>query len=280
MPELPEVETVRRGLVPVLQGRRLASVIAHRPDLRFPLPAAFAARLTGRRIERIDRRAKYLLFHLQDRLTLIAHLGMSGHFQIADGQAPYRPHDHVCFVTDSGLSIRFNDARRFGFMDLVETDGLAAHPMLASLGPEPLDRGFNGAFLQARLAGRTKALKAALMDQDVVAGMGNIYASESLYRAGLSPLRAAGSIDVPRARRLVAAIRAVLREAIDAGGSSLRNHQRPSGELGCFQHTFAVYDRAGEACPDCRCRIAATGGIQRAIIAGRATFFCPKRQRG
>jgi len=280
MPELPEVETVRRGLMPALLGRRLADVSAHRPDLRFPLPDGFAERLRGRRVDRLDRRAKYLLIGLEGNLTLLVHLGMSGRFQVASEEQPRCLHDHVCFVTDRGWTVRFNDARRFGYMDLVESDRLLDHPLLASLGPEPLGGTFTGAYLAGRLAGRAMALKAALMDQDVVAGMGNIYASESLYRAGLSPLRAAGSIDVPRARRLVAAIRAVLREAIDAGGSSLRNHQRPSGELGCFQHTFAVYDRAGEACPDCRCRIAATGGIQRAIIAGRATFFCPKRQRG
>ena len=280
MPELPEVETVRRGLIPVLLGRRLASVSAHRPDLRFPLPTDFVVRVTGRRVESIERRAKFLLFGLEDGLTLIAHLGMSGHFQIVDADTPRRAHDHICFVADTGAGVRFNDARRFGFMDLIATEDLARHPMLAALGPEPLGDAFTGSGLAARLSGRTCALKAALMDQRVVAGMGNIYASESLYRARLSPLRPAGSLSTAMCRRLVAAIRAVLRAAIDAGGSSLRNHQRPSGELGCFQHTFAVYDRAGKACPDCRCRISATGGIERAIVAGRATFFCPKRQGG
>lgn len=280
MPELPEVETVRRGLIPVLLGRRLSSVSAHRPDLRFPLPLDFAARLTGRRIERIERRAKFLLFGLDEGLTLIAHLGMSGHFQIADAEMPRRSHDHVCFVAEDGASVRFNDARRFGFMDLAATDRLDAHPMLATLGPDPLGGAFTGPYLSARLSGRTVALKAALMDQRIVAGMGNIYASESLYRARLLPQRPAGSLTVAASRRLVAAIRRVLCEAIDAGGSSLRNHQRPSGELGCFQHSFAVYDRAGEACPDCRCHVADTGGIRRTIVAGRATFFCPQRQRG
>lgn len=280
MPELPEVETVRRGLIPVLLGRRLASVAAHRTDLRFPLPVDFVSRVTGRRVESIERRAKFLLFGLEDRLTLIAHLGMSGHFQIADADAPRRAHDHVCFVSEDGAGVRFNDARRFGFMDLIATEGLARHPMLAALGPEPLGDAFTGSYLAARLSARTMALKAAFMDQHVVAGMGNIYASESLYRARLSPLRPAGSISATMCRWLVVAIRAVLREAIDAGGSSLRNHQRPSGELGCFQHTFAVYDRAGMACPDCRCRISATGGVQRTVVSGRATFFCPKRQRG
>lgn len=280
MPELPEVETVRRGLIPVLLGRRLRSVTAHRPDLRFPLPADFARRMTGRRVDSIERRAKFLLIGLDDGLTLIAHLGMSGHFQIAGAETPRRAHDHVCFVSEDGSSVRFNDARRFGFMDLVETDALSAHRLLVGLGPEPLGDAFTHAYLSQRLAGRRMALKAALMDQRIVAGMGNIYASESLYRARLSPQRRAGEVGAAGLRRLVAATRQVLSEAIDAGGSSLRNHQRPTGELGCFQHAFAVYDRAGEPCPDCRCDVARTGGIRRVVIAGRATFFCPKRQRG
>lgn len=279
MPELPEVETVRRGLMPVLLGRRLVSVSAHRADLRFPLPRGFARRLTGRRVESIERRAKFLLVGLEDRLTLIAHLGMSGHFQIATADTPLRAHDHICFATEEGASVRFNDARRFGFMDLVATEALADHPLLAALGPEPLGDEFTGSYLARRLSGRIAALKAALMDQRIVAGMGNIYASESLYRARLSPQRPAGTVGASASRRLVDAIRAVLSEAIAAGGSSLRNHQRPSGELGCFQHTFAVYDRAGAPCPDCRCDAARTGGVRRTVIAGRATFYCPKRQR-
>ncbi len=279
MPELPEVETVRRGLMPALLGRRLAEVSAHRPDLRFPLPKGFAARLQGRRVEALGRRAKYLLIGLEGNLTLLVHLGMSGRFQVASGNGPRCLHDHVCFVTDDGWSVRFNDARRFGYMDLVATDRLADHPMLASLGPEPLGEHFTGAYLGARLAGRAMALKAALMDQRMVAGMGNIYASELLYRARLSPLRASGSVSAAGARRLVEAIQAVLNEAIEAGGSTLRNHQRPTGELGCFQHSFAVYDRAGKPCPDCRCDLGRTGGIQRTVIAGRATFHCSKRQR-
>jgi formamidopyrimidine-DNA glycosylase len=279
MPELPEVETVRQGLLPALLGRRLAEVSARRPDLRFPLPAGFATRLQGRRVEGIDRRAKYLLIELEGNLTLLVHLGMSGRFQVAAEPAPPCLHDHVCFVTDDGWTVRFNDARRFGYMDLVESDALGGHPMLAALGPEPLGREFTGAYLGARLAGRATALKAALMDQRTVAGMGNIYASESLYRARLSPLRHAGGVGPAACRRLVGSIRTVLGEAIEAGGSTLRNHQRPTGELGCFQHSFAVYDRAGKPCPGCRCDLARTGGIQRTVIAGRATFHCPKRQR-
>lgn len=279
MPELPEVETVRRGLMPALLGRRLDDVSAHRPDLRFPLPADFAARLRGRRVDSLERRAKYLLIGLEGNLTLLVHLGMSGRFQVASEDGPRCLHDHVCFVTDHGWTVRFNDARRFGYMDLVASDRLDDHPMLASLGPEPLGRGFTGPYLLGRLAGRALALKAALMDQRTVAGMGNIYASESLYRARLSPLRSAGSLSAAGARKLVGAIRTVLGEAIVAGGSTLRDHQRPTGELGCFQHAFAVYDRAGKACPDCRCDLARAGGIQRTVIAGRATFHCPNRQR-
>ena len=279
MPELPEVETVRRGLMPALLGRRLAEVSAHRQDLRFPLPGGFAQRLQGRRVEELGRRAKYLLIGLEGNLTLLVHLGMSGRFQVARENGPRCLHDHVCFVTDEGCTVRFNDARRFGYMDLVATDQLASPSMLTGLGPEPLGDEFTGAYLAHRLAGRSMALKAVLMDQRTVAGMGNIYASESLYRARLSPLGASGGVSVAVARKLVGAIRQVLLEAIDAGGSTLRNHQRPTGELGCFQHSFAVYDRAGKPCPDCRCDLARTGGIQRTVIAGRATFHCPKRQR-
>ncbi len=279
MPELPEVETVRHGLTPALLGHRLLAVTAHRPDLRFALPANFASRLVGRRVESIDRRAKFLLIGLEGRLTLIAHLGMSGHFRVLREAAPLSRHDHVVFVTDEGWTVSFNDPRRFGFMDLVATGELATHPMLAALGPEPLGEHFTPAYLVSRLAARSTALKAALMDQRTVAGMGNIYASESLFRARLSPRRAAGAVTGARARRLVAAIREVFTEAIEAGGSTLRNHHRPSGEIGCFQHAFAVYDRIGAPCPGCVCDIAKTGGIRREVIAGRATFFCPRRQR-
>ncbi|MGZ9034753.1 MAG: bifunctional DNA-formamidopyrimidine glycosylase/DNA-(apurinic or apyrimidinic site) lyase, partial [Rhodospirillales bacterium] len=183
MPELPEVETVRRGLMPALLGRRLVEVGVHRPDLRFPLPEGFAQRLQGRRVEELGRRAKYLLIGLEGNLTLLVHLGMSGRFQVASETGPRCLHDHVCFVTDEGWTVRFNDARRFGYMDLVATDQLASHPMRAGLGPEPLGDEFTGAYLADRLSGRAMALKAALMDQRTVAGMGNIYASESLYRA-------------------------------------------------------------------------------------------------
>ncbi len=280
MPELPEVETVRRGLAGVLEGRRLVRIEALRPDLRFPLPRDFGRRLKGRRVAAIGRRGKFLLFGLEGGLTLIAHLGMSGRFRIFSGTAPVlEPHDHVIFETESGDTIRFNDPRRFGFMDLVDTDGLASHPMLKKLGPEPLAGEFDGPALAVALKGRKAPIKAALLDQSVIAGLGNIYACEALFRAGLSPKRKAATVQGGRAEKLALAIRTVLTEAIAAGGSSLRNHRRPDGELGYFQHSFAVYGRAGEPCPGCVCDPAPGGGIQRITQSGRSTFYCAKKQR-
>jgi len=280
MPELPEVETVRRGLAPVLVGRRLVEVAQRRPDLRSPLPTRFAERLRGRRIEGIDRRGKYLLIRLDADEVWLAHLGMSGRFCIEGEEAPaLGAHDHLVIRTDDGARVRFHDPRRFGYMDLVPAGALDAHPHLASLGPDPLGPAFSAGYLAARLATRLMPLKAALLDQRVVAGMGNIYASESLFRAGLSPKRAAATIPGRRAERLVAAIRQVFEEAIAAGGSSLRDHRQPSGELGFFQHRFAVYGRAGEPCPGCDCDATRTGGIRRILQSGRSTFFCGRRQR-
>jgi formamidopyrimidine-DNA glycosylase len=281
MPELPEVETVRRGLLPALAGRGIASVVLRRPDLRFPLPTSFAERLTGRRVLAIDRLGKYLLFRLDDGQVWIAHLGMSGRFRIgtAGDDGSVLTHDHVLIGTDAGQLIRFHDPRRFGFMDLVAADALAHHPMLAGLGPDPLGPGFTRDWLGQRLAGRQAPIKAVLLDQRVVAGMGNIYASESLFRARLAPERPAATLSTAATGRLVVAIRRVFRTAIEAGGSSLRDHRQPSGELGFFQHQFAVYGRAGSPCPGCRCNIAATGGIRRIVQSGRATFYCRYRQR-
>lgn len=280
MPELPEVETVRRGLAPMLEGRRLIRVIQRRPDLRFPLPEDFEARLRGRRVDRVDRRAKYLLMWLDSEAVLISHLGMSGRFKIFyDDLPPLDKHDHVVFETDEGATLRFHDPRRFGFMDLVVGNDLCRHPMLAGLGPEPLGDEFNGDYLSDKLAGRSAPLKAAILDQRVVAGMGNIYACESLYRAGLSPTRAAATVVGRRAGRLARAIKAVFKEAIAAGGSTLRDHRRPSGELGYFQHRFAVYGRTGEPCPECDCNLRRTGGIRRVVQSGRSTYYCAKRQR-
>ncbi len=277
MPELPEVETVCRGLAARLVGRRLARVVVRRPDLRLPLPPGFAARLEGRTVERIDRRAKYILVHLEGGVVLLAHLGMSGRMVIADGDGP-GPHDHVILAADDGTEVRFSDHRRFGLMTLTTEEGWPDHPLLKGLGPEPLGNRFNAEVLSAALEGKATPIKAALLDQAVVAGLGNIYACESLYRAGVSPRRLAKSCTGVRAERLVAAIRAVLREAIAAGGSSLRDHVQPSGELGYFQHSWAVYGREGKPCPRCAGKGAACR-IKRIQQAGRSSFFCSRRQR-
>ena len=279
MPELPEVETVRQGLAGALEGRRLRRVRALRPDLRFPLPEDFARRLEGRRVVRVGRRAKFLIVELTGGLALIAHLGMSGRFRVFGAPPPdLDRHDHVEIETDDGATLRFNDQRRFGFMDLTAISDLPRYPMLASLGPEPLDDGFTGRALAGRLKGRRTPIKAALLDQSVVAGIGNIYACEALFRAGISPKRSAATVQGGRAEKLARAIREVLTAAIAAGGSSLRDHRRPTGELGYFQHSFAVYDRAGEPCPGCACD-AAKGGIRRIAQGGRSTFYCAMKQR-
>ncbi|HVG81878.1 MAG TPA: bifunctional DNA-formamidopyrimidine glycosylase/DNA-(apurinic or apyrimidinic site) lyase [Methylomirabilota bacterium] len=280
MPELPEVETVRRGLAARLEGRRLARVRQNRPDLRFPLPPDFAARLEGRRVEKVGRRAKYLLLDLEDGTILLAHLGMSGRMLVTRREdAASEPHDHVVFETDDGWVVRFNDARRFGIMDLAERGTVADHPLIRGLGPEPLEPEFDGPRLARALKGRATSIKAALLDQRIVAGLGNIYVSEILYRAGISPRRRAGSIAGQRAERLAAAVKSVLSEAVAAGGSSLRDYVQTSGELGYFQHRWAVYDREGTPCPDCECDPAKTGGVRRIAQGGRSTFYCPRRQR-
>jgi len=276
MPELPEVETVRRGLATRMEGKRLVRVEQQRDTLRWPLPEKFGQRLTGRLIERIDRRAKYLLFRLDDGQTLIGHLGMSGRMYLAapGAIAELTAHDHLRFHTEDGWAITFNDARRFGMMDLWPTDTLDEHKLLKGLGPEPLSNAFNGPALSEALAGKQTPIKAALLDQKVVAGLGNIYVSEALYHAGISPKRLAASVAGARALRLAPAIKQVLERAIAAGGSTLRDYVQASGELGYFQHQFAVYDRAGQPCADCSCK----RGIQRLVQAGRSTFYCAKRQ--
>ena len=284
MPELPEVETVCRGLAPHLEGRVLIRVVQRRPNLRFPFPPHFCERLTGRRVDAVRRRAKYILMHLDDGTVLLAHLGMSGRMVISPARPSGVPapepatHDHVIFETDAGTIVTFNDARRFGMMDLTDAAGLAGHPLLRSLGPEPLGNDFSGPVLAERLAGRMSPIKAALLDQTVVAGLGNIYVSEALFAAGLSPTRMAATVTGSHAERLAGCIRDVLSRAIEAGGSTLRDHRQASGELGYFQHQFSVYDRAGEACPGCTCNLAKTGGIQRIVQSGRSTFYCSHRQ--
>lgn len=280
MPELPEVETVRRGLAGVLEGRRIARVKAHRPDLRVALPPDFAPRLEGRRVVALERRAKYLLARLDNGWIWVIHLGMSGRMTVGQlgSLPPLDPHDHVVIVTEDGDEIRFRDPRRFGLMTLVPQQGLAEHPLFKALGPEPLAPEFDGRWLAAALKGRRTSIKAALLDQRLVAGLGNIYVCEALFRAGISPRRMAGRIQGARAAGLAAAVVAVLKDAIAAGGSSLRDHRQPSGDLGYFQHRFAVYDREGKPCPGCTCDVKLTGGIRRIAQGGRSTFYCPRRQ--
>ncbi len=279
MPELPEVETVRRGLMPRLVGRRVVRLQQRRLDLRVPLPAKFASKVEGRGVTGIDRRAKYLLIRLDDGQTLIVHLGMSGRMTLYDAETaashPLDRHDHVVFDMDDGWQVRFNDARRFGLMVLVADEVLATHKLFKGMGPEPLDDAFDGNVLAARLAGRKTPIKAALLDQKTLVGVGNIYACEALFLAGISPRRSAHTIKGERAGRLVAAIKKVLLRSIEDGGSTLRDHVQPGGELGYFQTRFNVYDRAGIACPTRDCGQT----VRRLVQAGRSTFYCARCQR-
>ena len=286
MPELPEVETVRRGLAPAMEGRRIVTVEARRPDLRFPLPARFSERLAGARIGPLARRGKYLIAPLDTGEALMAHLGMSGRFTVVATEGAQRPgdfyyaappdptHTHVVFALEGGVRVEYNDPRRFGFMDLLPGEWEQAGPF-AAMGPEPLGNGFSGAHLAAVFEGRTQNVKASLLDQRLVAGLGNIYVCEALHRVGISPKRAAGRIGAARREALAAAFRQVLEEAITAGGSSLKDYAQADGALGYFQHGFRVYDREGDACLTPAC-----GGIVRRIVqAGRSTFYCSDCQR-
>ena len=283
MPELPEVETVRAGLAPVMEGRVILSADVHRPDLRFPFPAKMAERLTGARVDALRRRSKYILADLSSGETLLIHLGMSGRMLVSgvtmgtfhhDHTAPTK-HDHVVLDMEGGARVTFNDARRFGAMDLMVTAQADEHWLLRDIGPEPLGNGFNEDYLIARLKGRAMPIKTALLDQKIVAGLGNIYVSEALSRAGIDPRLAAGAILAKRIAALVPIVRAVLSEAIAAGGSSLRDYRQADGELGYFQHSFRVYDRAGAPCPTSGCN----GEITRIVQSGRSTYFCEKCQR-
>lgn len=277
MPELPEVETVCRGLAARLVGRRLLRVEVRRRDLRLPVPPEFAARLTGRRVLRIDRRAKYMLWHLDDGGVVIGHLGMSGRLCVKPAPAPPATHDHICMETDDQTVVVYNDPRRFGLLVLTSADALHQHALLKELGPEPLSDAFTAASLRATLADRRGPIKAALLDQKVVAGLGNIYVCEALYRAHISPLRPAGSLTAASAQRLVREIKAVLSTAIAAGGSTLRDYVQADGELGGFQNQFSAYDREGSPCPHRGC-----GGrhvIRRIVQSGRATYYCPRCQK-
>ena len=275
MPELPEVETVRRGLALKMSGRRIVRAELRRADLRRPFPPSLAERLDGALIGRLSRRGKYILVELDADGLLLLHLGMSGRITAGDASQPEVPHDHVVLTLDDGTVVRFNDARRFGTLDYLRRGEADRHPLLAGLGPEPLEAGFDGAYLAQKFAGKLTSIKAALLDQRIVAGLGNIYVCEALYRARLSPRRLAATIGRGRAERLVAAIRAVLGEAIEAGGSSLRDYVQADGELGYFQHRWAVYGREGEPCPGCDC----AEGVRRIVQSGRSTFFCAKKQR-
>lgn len=283
MPELPEVETVKAGIAPVMEGHVIAQAQVNRPDLRWPFPDRMAERLSGQRVLGLRRRSKYILVDLESAETLLIHLGMSGRMLISGHTvgdfhhvhpAPAK-HDHVVFEMDSGVRITFNDARRFGAMDLMQTAAQDDHWLIRDLGPEPLGNAFNESYLISRLAGRNTPIKSALLDQRIVSGLGNIYVCEVLFRAGIHPKRKAGQISAKRVASLVPLIRQVLSEAIAAGGSSLRDYRQSDGELGYFQHVFQVYDREGEQCATHGCdRV-----IQRIVQSGRSSFFCPQCQR-
>lgn len=277
MPELPEVETVRQGLIPVMEGGTITKADIRRPDLRWPFPENMAARLTGQKVLHLGRRSKYILVDLSSGETLLIHLGMSGRMLIqrADEITPPEKHDHVIFDMESGVRIVFNDTRRFGAMDLCATGNLAQHKFLVQLGPEPLGNEFSESYLKDRLKTRAAPIKSALLDQKLVAGLGNIYVCEALWRSGISPLRKSNTLKPREVGRLYPVIRDVLRDAIAAGGSSLKDFRQTDGELGYFQHSFAVYGHEDNPCrtPDCK------GKIDRIVQSGRSTFFCPKCQR-
>lgn len=295
MPELPEVETVCRGVAPLLEGFEIRDAEARRPDLRWPFPKRFAARLKGRRVETVRRRSKYILADLKATKSALAetwiiHLGMSGRFIVtpssvggegsqrnvtgefvhSTGAESESPHDHVVVQTDAGRLV-YNDPRRFGAMDLWPTSDLDSHRLLASIGPEPLGNGFHADHLGERLHNKTASIKSVLLDQKVVAGLGNIYVCEALHRTGVDPRRAAGGLSRARLERLVAAIREVLSEAIEAGGSTLRDYRQADGDLGYFQHSFAVYGREDAPCPRQNCH----GEVRRIVQTGRSSFYCP-----
>jgi formamidopyrimidine-DNA glycosylase len=275
MPELPEVETVRRGLLPTLEGKRITCVITRRPDLRVAFPPRFVERLTGQRVLTLSRRAKYILAHLESEEILLLHLGMSGRVSVSANGSGEGRHDHVIIETEDGTKIVYTDHRRFGLMTLLTAAEQETHPLLKGLGPEPLSAAFSKRYLAKALKGKRTPIKSALLDQRVVAGLGNIYVCEALFRSGISPKRVAAAVAAPRIGPLVTAVRQVLKDAIAAGGSTLRDYARTDGELGYFQHRFQVYDREGELCVKRGCR----GRIRRIVQAGRSTFFCPRCQR-
>lgn len=275
MPELPEVETVRQGLRPALEGQVITDVIVRRRDLRTPVPDDFEERVRGQKVLGLDRRSKYVLVQLESGETIIIHLGMSGRIRIEEGNPPEPDkHDHIELMTSSRKCIRFGDPRRFGFVDLIEEGGVDLYPSIVKLGPEPLSDTFTSVVLLQALKGKTTTMKAALMDQRIIAGLGNIYVNEALYRAGISPERKAGNLTKTKAALLVEVIKQVLTEAIAAGGSSLKDHRQTDGELGYFQHSFKVYGREGETCGQCE-----KTEIKRIVQQGRSTFYCSRCQQ-
>lgn len=278
MPELPEVETVKNGMTPFLLHKTIIAVELHRADLRFPFPEGFADRLEGRKVVDLTRRAKYILIHLDDGMVWVVHLGMSGSVAMAPVPGPEaRKHDHVVITCEDAenkqIVLRYNDPRRFGFMDLCSGNALNSHDFFAHLGPEPLSDDLTADYLADRLKGRKTAIKVALLDQRLVVGVGNIYASESLFRAGINPKMAAGKVSKAKLTALVPVIRQVLQDALNSGGSSLRDFVHADGQMGYFQHAFKVYDREGEACTACGT------DIQRLTQQGRSTFWCPACQK-
>lgn len=283
MPELPEVETVRRGLAPVMEGQHITTADVRRPDLRWPFPKDMAKRLSGHKVIALRRRSKYILVDLSSNESLLVHLGMSGRMLISGTvlggfhhalRAPEK-HDHVVIDMEGGARISFNDARRFGVMDLIPTEQVGQHRLLADLGPEPLGNEFHEDYLVARLKGRATPIKSALLDQRIVAGLGNIYVSEALYRARIAPIKQAGKIAAKKVASLVPVIRDVLVEAIESGGSSLKDYRQADGELGYFQHNFRVYGREGDTCRALDC----SAVIKRIVQSGRSSFYCPNCQR-
>lgn len=280
MPELPEVETVCRGLARAVQGQKIARIETFRHDLRIPFPKDLNS-ITGLKIKSIERRAKYILLHLSGQRTLILHLGMSGSLTIRNKKEPCQKskHDHMLIFLQDDQKITFNDPRRFGLVALTDTKNIDQSRFFRHLGPEPFDRAFNAFYLAEKLKSRKIAVKLAIMDQQLVVGVGNIYASESLFMAGIDPLRKSSSLNEIEIKKLVAAIQKVLKRAIAAGGSSLRNYVQADGELGYFQHQWAVYGKPAEKCKGCTCNIKKTGGIQKTVQGGRATFYCPEKQR-
>ncbi|MBI3441555.1 MAG: bifunctional DNA-formamidopyrimidine glycosylase/DNA-(apurinic or apyrimidinic site) lyase [Proteobacteria bacterium] len=279
MPELPEVETVCRGLAKALPGHRIKEIRQNRHDLRIPFPAALKS-MTGENITSIKRRAKYILVHLANQHVLILHLGMSGSLIFYTKNKKYLPekHDHFVLTLDNGTRIVFNDPRRFGLVDLAKTVELPHHRFFAHLGPEPFDKKFSAATLAKKLAGKKVAIKLAIMDQAVVVGVGNIYAAEALFMAGIDPRRAAKSLTPAETKKLVSSIQKTLKSAIKAGGSSLRDYVQADGELGYFQHHWAVYGKEGQKCKRCTCNIQKTHGVHRITQGGRSTFYCPVKQ--